>query len=179
MQYKSNKLYVVTAPSGSGKTTIMRSVMDSEIIWFTTRQKRDGEVEGKDYIFITREEFDELLLNNGLIENTCYGGNYYGVTRSEFENKLSQADSFFIADYNGMQQIREFHENTTTIFIHCDKERCKQNMLKRGDKVELVEKRLSTYENEIQNSVYFDHLVFNNGSREDVIKKVNQIIRGE
>ena len=174
-----NKLFIVSGPSGSGKTTIMRSLMNNEIISFTTRPKRRNEVDGKDYIFITKEQFHKLLNSNGLIEHTEYGGNYYGVTKEEFENKLNKGDAFFIADYNGMKQVKQIYPYCETIFIYVKKEDAERNMRERGDSEEFIQKRLSTYEDEIDNLIYYDHVVVNNYNElEETIEKVRLIIQG-
>jgi guanylate kinase len=175
----SNKLIVVSGASGSGKTTIMRSIMDNEITSFTTRPKRQGEVEDKDYIFITEQQFEYLLNNKGLIENTTYGGNHYGITREEFDKKLAIGDAFFIADYNGMKQIKRLYENTITIFIYCEKDTIQTNMRNRGDSEEQIHKRLSTYEQEVENMHYYNNIVINiHGDLDSTIEDVKDIIFG-
>lgn len=176
---EQNKLFLVSGVSGSGKTTIMRAVMDNEIVSFTTRIPREGEVDGFDYIFIDKDEFDLLLSTNGLIEHTQYGGNYYGVTRKEYESKLDCEDTFFICDIEGMRQMKEIHINCVSIFIYCERETVENNMRKRGDKEENIQKRLSTYNEEIENMIYYDHVIVNHQNElEDTIEKVKDIIYG-
>jgi guanylate kinase len=173
----NNKIFIVTAPSGSGKTVVMRSVMNNELVSFTTRTKREKEVEGIDYIFISELEFEKLLNTNGLIENTNYGGNYYGLTREELNSKLALGDVFFICDVVGMKQIKKIYPNTVSIFIYSSKEDCESNMRDRGDTEQNIHKRLSTYETEIENLVLYDHVVTNaRGFLEDTINDVKDII---
>lgn len=176
---QQNKLVLVSGASGSGKTTVMRSIMNNEIVSFTTRPPRKGEVNGIDYIFISQGEFKELLDNNGLIEYTNYGGNYYGVTRQEYESKLNAGDAFFICDVEGMKQMKEIHENCLSIFIYCDRETVENNMRKRGDKEENIQKRLSTYDEEMLNMVYYDQVVTNRENElQETIETVRDIIYG-
>lgn len=176
---QQNKLILVSGASGSGKTTVMRSIMDNEIVSFTTRLPREGEQSGIDYIFISPEQFQNLLNNNGLIEYTNYGGNYYGVTREEYESKLNSGDTFFICDVNGMRQMKEIHSNCVSIFIYCDRETVESNMRQRGDSEGNIFKRLKTYDDEINNLVYYDYIVTNKqGLIEDAIEDVKDIIGG-
>jgi guanylate kinase len=174
-----NKLFVVSGASGSGKTTIMRSLMSNEIVSFTTRQMRQGEVDGRDYIFITKEDFEQRLNNEGLIEHTYYGGNSYGITKEEFEKKIALGDAFFIADFNGMKQIKNYYPNCTTIFIYCEKDSIEKNMRSRGDSEDQIQKRLSTYESEIENMHYYDYVVTNEyGDIDKAIEDIREIITG-
>lgn len=172
-----NKLFLVAGASGSGKTTLMRTIMDNELTSFTTRKMRQGELNKVDYIFITLEEFKEMEANNGLMENTEYGGNYYGLSRSEFETKLSKGNAFFICDINGMRQMKEIYDNCISIFIYSEKEDIEERMRLRGDTEETIQKRLSTYEEEILNMVFFDEVIVNRqGEFEETIQKLKDII---
>jgi guanylate kinase len=175
-----NKLFVISAPSGSGKTTIMRSIMNNELISFTTREPRKNEINGVDYIFITKEKFTYLLNNNGLMEHTeYYGSNFYGLTQQEFDSKIKIGDCFFIADYTGLKQMKEKYDNIISIFIYCEREECEKNMRLRGDSEENILKRLTTYDIEIANAYKYDHIVTNKfGYLNDTIVKVKDIIGG-
>jgi guanylate kinase len=153
--------------------------MDREIVSFTTRKPREGEIDGVDYIFIEQSEFDRLLNNNGLIEHTNYSGNFYGVTREEYESKLGKGDTFFICDNKGMRQMKAIHSNCVSIFIYCDRETVESNMRQRGDTEEDISKRLKTYDDEVNNLVYYDYVVTNKlGFLEDAVEDVRDIIGG-
>lgn len=177
----SNILFCVSGPSGSGKTTIMRSIMDNELISFTTRKIRDGEANGKDYIFISKEEFDELYDDNMLAEYTEYGSNFYGLTIDELEEKLQFGDAFFICDNNGFVQIKEKYDNIVSIFLYADKEDCIDNMRTRGDEQLSIAQRLSTYEEEVKNKNQYDYAIKNSRGYkrqvEDIMKNIITIER--
>ncbi|GFN32495.1 guanylate kinase [Paenibacillus xylaniclasticus] len=176
----TNKLFLVSGVSGSGKTTIMRSVMDNELISFTTREPRVGEVNGVDYIFITKDEFSYLLKNNGLIEFTEYAGNQYGLTRKEYENKLSKGDAFVVVDIHGMRQLKKVHEKCISIYVYAEKDEVELNMRDRGDSEESIIKRLKTYDDEINNMIYYDHVVINERGRiDETIECVRDILQKE
>lgn len=176
---KKNKLIIISGASGSGKSTIIKSIMSNELISFTTRIPRDGEVNGKDYIFITEDKFNELLHSNGLMEWTQYGENHYGLTREEFETKLSHGDAYFIADVNGLKQMKELYDNIVSVFIYCDKMICERHMKIRGDTEKDIEKRLNTYDEEIMNMRLYDYIVINTDNNlRGSIREVGDIIGG-
>lgn len=173
-----NKLFLISGASGSGKTTLMRSIMDIELVSFTTRSMRAGEVEGRDYIFISRDEFIQLQNNNGLAESTEYGGNYYGLMMNELNYKLSLGDCFFVCDVEGMRQMKELYDNCVSIFIYSEKEDIENRMIARGDDISSIEKRLSTYEAEIENKKHYDYVVVNKqGKFNDTLYQLENIIK--
>ncbi|GAB6989485.1 guanylate kinase [Paenibacillus pini] len=169
-----NKLILVSGASGSGKTSLLRSFMDNELISFTTRLPRKGEMNGVDYLFITREEFNDLKDNDGLMESTEYGGHHYGLTRKEFEDKINIGNAFFICDYNGMSQMKKLYDNCVSIFIYANKEDVHSRMTSRGDSEEMINNRLNTYDAEILNMAYYDEVVVN---RQNEMEDTAQIIK--
>lgn len=175
-----NKLFLVSGHSGSGKTTIMRRVMDNEIISFTTRPKRKGEVEGKDYKFITLDEFWRLKQQDKLIEWVKYANNYYGVDKEEFENKISKGHAYCIVDYHGMRQLKNFYSNCVTIFIYTSYEQAIKQMRDRGDDEDKIKDRMVTYINELQNRKEYDYVIKNNKNKlNNTIEIIKNIIESE
>jgi guanylate kinase len=175
-----NKLFLVSGHSGGGKTTIMRSLMNNEIISFTTRPKRPHEVDGKDYIFITKEQYHDMFNKGELAEWTEYGGNYYGLTKQEIDSKLQKDHAYCIVDAHGMQQLKKLYPNTVTIFIYTSKEDAEKQMRQRGESESTIQLRLSTYEKEMLNRHLYDYVVRNNHGRlEDTIEIVRNIILAE
>lgn len=175
-----NRLILVTGHSGGGKTTIMRQLMQNEIVSFTTREKRPGEVDGIDYIFIPLEKYEEMDANGQLAEKTKYADNFYGLTKDEIETKLSEGDAFCIVDSHGMKQLKQLYNNVSTIFIHTSKEDARKQMEHRGESEAIISKRLSTYEAEMKNRGLYDYVVKNNhGKIEQTIKIVQDILEAE
>jgi guanylate kinase len=173
-----NTLFAVTAPSGSGKTSIMRSVMENEVISFTTRAMRQGEIDGKDYLFITGLKFNELKTKGELIEETLYDGNYYGLTAEEVGSKLRKGNAFAIVDFNGMKQLKEIYPNTVTIFIKTSKQDAIRNMFARGDSFGNIQKRLKTFEQELTNRIHYDYVVTNvYGKKQETVDIIKSIIK--
>ncbi|CUS93277.1 guanylate kinase [Candidatus Kryptonium thompsonii] len=118
------KLIVVSAPSGSGKTTIAKKILEKFpfmkfSVSATTRPKRNGEVDGKDYFFLSREEFEKKIQNGELLEWEEIYGNYYGTLKSVVESALKNGDILvFDVDVNGAISIKEkFPEDSVLIFI--------------------------------------------------------------
>lgn len=180
-----NKLFIVSAPSGSGKTSIMREVMgqENEVVSFTTREKRDGEIEGKDYIYISKDKFNEYMKSDNIIESTSYppnseNCNYYGITADELYGKLDKNHSFIIVDYDGMKQLKMIYPNIVTIYIHCDKEDAIKNMIGRGDKRSNIDSRVKTFEAEQKHKVHYDFVVKNDYGRiKDAIEIIKTIVK--
>lgn len=160
-----SKLFAVIGHSGSGKTTTMRVALgdDREVVSVTTRPMRDGEVNGKDYHFITSDDFFKLLNQEKLAEKTTYYASaYYGATKEEIENKLSLGNAFIVVDYHGYQQLKDIYGNrVVSIFMYTDKDEAEKRMKLRGDKNDSVEVRLSTYEAELINKNYCDYVIKN------------------
>jgi len=118
------KLIVISAPSGSGKTTIAKAMLAKhpEILFSvsaTTRQIRDGEVHGKDYFFLTKQDFKERILIGDLVEWEEIYGNFYGTLRSEIDRAIQQGRMMlFDVDVKGALSIRKhFPKNSVLIFI--------------------------------------------------------------
>jgi guanylate kinase len=176
----SNILFTVTGPSGSGKTTIFRSILNNELLSFTTRPMREGEVNGVDYLFISKEEFDELYEDGVLAEWTEYDGRYYGLTMEEINDKLSHGHAFFVCDNHGYHQVVDKYDNIVSIFLYADKEDCEDNMLDRGDEEGRVKGRLSTYHSEVANRGEYDYVIKNiRGHQEMTREIVAEIVASE
>lgn len=171
-----NKLFLISGHSGSGKSTIMKSLMDNEIISFTTREKRQGEREGVDYKFISLSEFNKLKKDNKLVEYVEYHNNFYGLDEDEIKTKLDKYPAFCIVDYHGMNQLKEYYPNCTSIFLYTPHEQAYKQMLSRGDSEDNVLGRLSSYEEEMGNRNHYDYVIKNNFGKlentKDIIWKI-------
>lgn len=181
------KLIVVSAPSGSGKTTIARKIIEKfPFVKFsisaTTRPKRDGEVDGKDYFFLSREEFEKKIQNGELLEWEEIYGNYYGTLKSIVEEALKRGDILlFDIDVNGAISIREkFPDDTVLIFIKPPSMEALKERLKRRktESEEQLKKRIERVPLELEKAKYFDY-IFINDKLEDTIKSVERAIFNE
>lgn len=163
-------MFIIVAPSGSGKTSIMNYIqreitgMDyiGECISHTTRQPRDGEVNGETYYFSKKEEFEFMEFEEMFVESVEYGGNKYGMSKEEINKRLRMHKHIYIiAEFHGYQQLKELYPQAVGIFLHMSKEDCMANMLLRGDSIDKATLRINTYEDEIKNKKEFDYVVKN------------------
>ena len=117
-------MYVMSSPSGAGKTTITRSLLKNNddlviSISTTTRKRRAGEVHGQDYFFVEPDEFGKMVDNGEMLEHAKVFQNYYGTPRAPVEQALSEGkDVIFDIDWQGTQQLSEMaREDIVTVFI--------------------------------------------------------------
>lgn len=116
-------LYVIAAPSGAGKTTLVRSLLDRNprlkfSVSYTTREKRETEVDGRDYFFVDEEHFLQLKEAGELLESANVFGNYYGTGRTRVEQQLEKGSHVILEiDWQGARQVRESVPGCVTIFI--------------------------------------------------------------
>ncbi len=137
------KIILLLGSSGSGKTTLGDYLKKEkgipELISHTTRKPREGEVNGVTYHFITKEEFDKI----DRLEETCYSGNYYALSREEVERHKEKL-VYAIVDAEGVKQIRQKYgwENVIVVYVKITYLRMIFRMLKRGDKIKDIGKRV-------------------------------------
>jgi len=117
-------MFVLSSPSGAGKTTISRALMrkNSDLvasISATTRDRRAGEVQGRDYFFVTIPEFNKMVQGQEMLEHAKVFGNYYGTPRAPVEKALNAGqDVIFDIDWQGTQQLKEIaRDDLVTLFI--------------------------------------------------------------
>ena len=177
-------LYVVSAPSGCGKGTILEAVLKNNPNIFysvsaTTRNAREGEKNGVNYYFHTKEEFEELINSNGMLEHACFCENYYGTPRKQVEEKLAQGkDVILEIETNGAMQIRKNCPEAVLIFILPPSvKELYRRLNKRGTESEdVIEKRVSQAEGEIKKAINYDYILVN-GELQDAIDDFESIIR--
>ena len=118
-----SKVFVITGPSGVGKGTLiaelLRRVPGLELsVSATTREPRDGEVDGRDYHFLGREEFDRRARNGEFLEHATYSGNRYGTLRSEVEGRLAEGRSVVLEiEVQGARQVRAAMPESVQVFV--------------------------------------------------------------
>lgn len=178
-------LYVIAAPSGAGKTTIVKEIIkkNPELIFSvsaTTRNKRDAEADGKDYFFFTKEEFRTKIDNNELIEyEVLFNGDYYGTLKSFVEGNLNnQKDVIFDIDVNGALNIKKIYlDKAALIFIMPPNiETLKDRLLKRAtESSQQINERIKRVDLEIGKADEFDYIVVND-NLEKAVSEVQAII---
>ncbi len=182
----NGKLIVFSGPSGSGKTSIVKKLLEKYPNLFgfsisaTTRLKRANEVDGKDYYFISKEEFERKVQNNEFIEwEEVYDGLYYGTLKSEVErlHKLNKHVLFDIDVEGGLNIKKMFGDKVLTIFVMPPSlEDLKKRLeLRKSESEESLKKRIGKANAEIQKSKQFD-VIIENDNLENAVQKAENII---
>lgn len=161
-------LFVITGPSGCGKSTLVKSVL-GEVenvefsVSYTTRHKRDSEQEGKDYYFVSKTEFQQMIKMDKLAEWAVVHGYYYGTSKREIEKKGAEKDLLLDIDVQGAQQIKARFKKAVFIFILPPVfQELKKRLEKRSEEAaDVIEKRLETAQKEIRFYPQFDYIIIN------------------
>lgn len=186
MANKEARLFVFSAPSGSGKTTIVKDVLKNFdhfvfSISATTRKKRQSEIDGKDYHFITEENFLEKIEHNEFVEWEKFYDYYYGTLKSQIDNNIQKGlHTVFEVDVKGALKIKEYYPHSILIFIAPPSiEELRSRLLQRNTETETdLKKRIERAEMELGYKNKFDHVVTNVDL--DIAKeKVRLIIENE
>jgi guanylate kinase len=162
-------LFVLSAPSGAGKTTVAGKLLERvpglcRVVTATTRQRREGEVHGVDYLFMSQEEFKEGIERAFFLEHALVYGNYYGTPRDQvMKNEEMGIDSLLIIDVQGAKRIREQQDikNVLIFLLPPSFEELRRRLLGRGYKDTNLEERLRAAEKEIACAKHFDYIVVN------------------
>tara|TARA_X000001036_G_C20395638_1_gene690484 strand:- start:177 stop:746 length:570 start_codon:yes stop_codon:yes gene_type:complete len=173
------KCIIFSAPSGSGKTTLVNYLLNQKelnlsfSISATTRQKRDGEVQGKDYFFKTKSDFKKLINNSEFLEyEEVYEDVFYGTLESQVIKQLETQNVIFDIDVIGGIKLKEyFKNNALSIFVKAPsvKELKKRLSSRNKDSNESIEARIQKAQKEIEKESEFDLSIINNNL--DLAKK--------
>ncbi len=162
-------LLVLSGPSGVGKSTVLRKMMDGRddmafSVSATTRAPRPGEEEGKDYFFVTRERFDEMVERGELLEHAEFVGNCYGTPRSQVEQRLEAGITVVLdIEVQGAAQVKALMPEALTVFLAPPSlEALEQRLRGRGTETEeTIRSRLETARKELLLAPTYDHIVVN------------------
>lgn len=175
----NSKFIVLSGPAGVGKDSIRRILVNKidgvYSVSMTTREKRVGEVDKKDYFFVDRKIFENNIKNNNFLEYSLYNGNYYGTLKDfVFDNLKKDIDVVAILNVEGALNIKRAYPNAILVFIMPPSfNDLKRRLLSRGtDSEDIIEKRLCIAKKEITYSDKYDYCVANI----DLEKTVNEII---
>lgn len=180
--FKLGALLILSGPSGAGKSTLIKTILEHfEDVYFsistTTRPKRDGEVDGKDYFFVTLEEFEKDIEEGMFLEWAKVHGNYYGTSLRPVQKALQEGKLvLFDIDVQGFESIKKsrFSELATSVFITTPTmSELRQRLLKRGtDDEATIQKRLKNALKEMQYMPQFDYILINEDlqtSKEEIV----------
>jgi guanylate kinase len=163
------QIFVVSGASGSGKTTLVRALQanDPELRFsasYTTRPSRPGEIDGRDYCFVSQEEFLKLIREGLLVEYVEQFGHYYGTSRTWIDQALKgNRDILFDVEIHGAKALKEHFPQGNFIFILPPSLRVLENRLRdRGSLPETeLEQRLNRVQQEVQELTWYDYLIIN------------------
>ena len=175
-------LFVLSAPSGTGKTTVVSNLLKEverlrRVITATTRAKREGEVEGVDYIFLTVEEFERAIAEGKFLEYAKVYGNYYGTPKDQvLKNEEEGYDSILVIDVQGAKTVKSNYPESVLIFVlPPSMEELKRRLLTRGYADDNIQERINTAYWEISCAKHFDYVVVNE-FLDDTIMALKNII---
>ena len=163
-------VYIVSAPSGSGKSTLVTELfkMVSNLdfsISYTTRPPRGSEQNGKEYFFVSRDEFEAMIASGEFLEYAEVFGNYYGTARRFLREAEERGNDLLLdIDVQGAQQVKETMPEAVSIFIlPPDREKLEWRLRNRGlDSEAVIRRRLDTARREIENYSKYDYILVNN-----------------
>ena len=162
-------LYIVAAPSGGGKTSLVKALVESMTdiaisVSHTTRSKRPGEVDGVDYFFIDPDEFKQMIDEQAFVEHAQVFGHYYGTSKSQIEDRLQRGvDVLLDIDWQGAQQIKQVFAGAVGIFIIPPSlDALKQRLQgRKQDPEHVIHARMQRAQDELSHYAEFDYLIVN------------------
>jgi guanylate kinase len=180
-------MVVLSSPSGAGKTTLTKQILNTSrnilmSVSATTRQPRPGEVDGEDYIFLSKSKFSEMIENDEFLEYAKVFDNFYGTPRAPVETALARGfDIVFDIDWQGAQQLTQAAANDLVkIFILPPNMRELENRLRSRaqDSDDVIARRMSKSENEISHWAEYDYIIINEDISE-AIEELTTIVNAE
>ena len=162
-------LMVVSGPAGVGKGTVCKQFLKDNpqvklSVSATTRSPRPGEEHGREYYFLTKEEFEEKIRTDNLLEYVCFVGNYYGTLKSAVEEKLAAGvDVLLEIEVEGAMNVKKKFPDSVLVFVLPPSfEELKNRLVGRGTETpEVVEKRLSRAKEEFLCAEHYDYVILN------------------
>ena len=186
MTERENLIIIISAPSGSGKTTIVDQLQEKmpelrRLVSYTTRQQREGEINEKEYLFISEEEFKEKIAKGALLEWEEVFGNYYGSSEEQLNEALEKGEDVVLSiDVKGARQVRKKFPESVSIFIMPPSiEELASRLKKRNtDEEGEVSVRLKEAKREMSAADEYDYVVVNE-ELDKAIEDVQAIIESE
>ena len=164
----SARLFIISAPSGCGKGTILHKVFSDDEAFYsvscTTRSPRNEDTDGVTYHFIDKERFEKMIYEGGFLEYAIYAGNYYGTPRAAAEKNLAQGkDVVLEIETQGAFQVKELMPEAVSVFILPPSiKELERRLYKRGTETDdVIAKRVSEAKGEIEKADKYDYVIMN------------------
>lgn len=179
-------LVILSGPSGSGKDTVLDRINERDIpiqrsVSMTTREKRDGEVDGVDYYFVTKEYFEKQISERRMLESAVYSSNYYGTPKGPVDRWLDEGKTVILKiEVQGAEKIKKIYPECVSVFIMPPSMQILEKRL-RGrdtDSEESIRMRMDAALGEMQCAEKYDYIVFND-VLEDTVDDICSIIKAE
>ena len=181
----NGSLFMVSGPSGCGKGTILAEILKQDKVYYsisaTTRNPRVGEVDGVNYHFLSKEKFEELIKNDGMLEYASYCDNYYGTPRKPVEDMLNAGKHVILEiEVQGAMNVMKKCPDAVSIFILPPSiKELRRRLKKRGTETDdVIEKRLAQAEREIKMAENYDYIMIN-GELELAVQDLLSVIRSQ
>ncbi|MDY4668373.1 MAG: guanylate kinase [Oliverpabstia sp.] len=183
---KKGSLVIISGFSGAGKGTVVKELMNrydcyALSISATTRAPREGEVNGREYFFKTREEFEELIRQDALYEYACYVSNYYGTPKAYVQEQLAAGkDVILEIEVQGALKVKEKNPEALLLFVTPPSaEELRNRLLHRGtESEEVIQERMNRAAEESLLMDRYEYLIIND-QLDDCVTKVHQLIQRE
>ena len=188
MMQSKGTLVVISGPSGSGKGTVVKRLREimpevSLSVSATTRAPREGEMDGREYYFITRDDFEDMVAQGEILEFTSYCGNYYGTPKKEAERITGAGKDLILEiEVDGASQIKRLVPDSVTIMLIPPTVTMLEERLRgRGTETEqVIANRLARAREEIKLATSYDYVVVNeDGGVDECAETIRDIIRAE
>jgi guanylate kinase len=172
-------IYIIVGGSGSGKTTLVENLLKTDlglekIITHTTRAPRVSEIDGQDYKFMTESEFQDLIVNDELIEYSNAYGNWYGTAKKDFKSSIKA--KILILDAQGAINIKKHYPSAHLIYMPTDKAVLYQRLMQRGDTQDLAQ-RIALIDQELIKLDKIDKYIVKNNDFSEIFAEVYKYIK--
>lgn len=179
-------LFIISAPSGAGKTSLVRALLQSNqnlslSISHTTRAPRSGEINGRDYHFVSLETFRQMLLNGEFVESAEVYGNLYGTSQKWINGAIASGQDILLEiDCQGAMQIRQIFPESISIFILPPSVDALAARLKTRaqDDPDIIQKRLAAAREEVSHIIEFDYAIIND-ELDEALNDLISVVKAE
>ena len=179
----SGNLFIISAPSGAGKTSLVQALLNINpqiglSVSYTTREPRHGEHEGRDYHFVSREVFLDMMARGEFLESAEVYGNLYGTSQTWISNETEKGQDILLEiDWQGAAQVRRLFPECISIFILPPSlEALEQRLKGRGkDNDEIISKRMAAVREDVTHVAEFDYVIINDNLNE-ALRELNAVV---